>query len=195
MYNCVAYCQRSINLMCYSVSNIFSLIRYCNFYLFLITAHYFYSYFVRDNEEKLLKELYQRCNRTLRFIQNENLIPPDCYYRMKWRHVDNQDTLEFNRKSLSNLGMKLHVWYTRLEWNLKIKAWTSYSINWQVILLDEIRVWWFVFLRNSNSIKREILEIFVPKLGKMVPKLTLKTQKIHSHWTRYIFKLKVLKLN
>ena len=86
----------------------FSLIRNCNCYL-LITAHYFYSFFVRDNEEKLLKELYQRCNRTLRFIQNENLIPPDCYYRMKWRHVDNQDTLEFNRKSLSNLGKKYNA--------------------------------------------------------------------------------------
>ena len=86
--------------------DIFSVIKNCNFYPFLVTAHYFYSFFVRDNEEKLLKELYQRCNRTLRFIQNENLIPPDCYYRMKWRHVDNQDTLEFNKKSLSNLGKK-----------------------------------------------------------------------------------------
>ena len=36
----------------------------------------------------------------------------------------------------------------------------------------------FVFLRNSNSIKLKILDIFEPKLGKLISKLKLKLEKL-----------------
>ena len=43
--------------------------------------------------------------------------------------------------------------------------------------LNEIGVLWFVFLRNSNSIKLEIFETFEPKLGKIFSKLKPKLEK------------------
>ena len=42
--------------------------------------------------------------------------------------------------------------------------------------LDEIRR--FVFVRNSNLMKFEILKIFEPKLSKLVFKLNLKLEKL-----------------
>ena len=44
--------------------------------------------------------------------------------------------------------------------------------------LDRIRVQWYVFLRNANSIKLEILKIFKPKLTKLVSNLKLKLEKL-----------------
>ena len=50
------------------------------------------------------------------------------------------------------------------------KLYNSYYSNFK---LNEIGVLWFVFLRNSNSIKLEIFETFEPKLGKFISELKL----------------------
>ena len=41
----------------------------------------------------------------------------------------------------------------------------------------DVQVRWFVFLRNLNSIKLEIIEMFEPKLCKFVSKFKLKLEK------------------
>ena len=51
-----------------------------------------------------MKKLLFSCNHTLKNIEDETLVPNYCYFKMKWRQVLNQETLESNSKSLANLG-------------------------------------------------------------------------------------------
>ena len=61
--------------------------------------------------------------------------------------------------------------------NKLLKISKLYEIHHSNFKLDEFRVQMFVFLRNTNLIKLEILKIFEPKLGKLVSKLKLKLKK------------------
>ena len=60
---------------------------------------------------------------------------------------------------------------------LERATWKLEEFFYSYFKLDEIRVGCFVFLRNSNAIKLEMLEIFKPKLGILVFKLKLKLGK------------------
>ena len=55
-------------------------------------------------EKQFKMSLLENCNNTLANITDENKIPEDCYYKMKWKKYKNQTTLTQNRNSMQEKG-------------------------------------------------------------------------------------------
>ena len=55
-----------------------------------------------------MNRLIKSCNSSLSNIDDESLIPKDCYFQMKFKEVKNEETLKQNKIQMKSLGRYLH---------------------------------------------------------------------------------------